>query len=174
MIDVQEYVARMDSLKQVPVSVARVLCKNGGDVIYQATLLAIAKNLPGMSARKTATGKLRWHEGELSKLSDPNAIYSSGDDLKKWVLAAYVEANAVEEGLGWVSTAWGKMWNEIGAAIAKLPVQIAMQINETAGALLGVPGWAVGVAVLSIVGVGVAAYTGVLDYGRSKILGGKR
>jgi hypothetical protein len=158
MIDIQAWQAQMNTIKQVPVSVARVLLKSGQDAIQRAMNVAKSKSLPGDTARETCFWKLVWHEEALAKLPDPNAMYSSGDDLKKWVLAAYVEANAAEEGALWIAQAWSQMWNEIGVALAKLPKQIAAQVNQTVGSLLGMPVWLMVLLGLTVVGGGVLVY----------------
>jgi hypothetical protein len=157
-VDVATWQRQMNTLKQVPVSVAKILLKSGRDAITRAKSIAAANNLPGGGARDNTAWKLQWHAETLSKLSDPNAMYSSGEDLKKWVLAAYVEANAAEEGALWIAAAWSQMWSEIGAAIANLPKIIAQKINEAAGELLGMPVWIVALGGLGILGVAAYAY----------------
>ena len=167
-VDVGAWQHQMNALKQVPVSVARVMLSWGTRAIMQAISVASRVSLPGDTSRQNVLGKLRWHAAQLSAITDPYAMYVSGDDLKKWVLAAYVEGNAAEEGAATVATAWGRMWNEIGVAIAALPVQIAAKINETTGALLGVPGWVVGVSVLGILGLAAYTYTKAVGGGHGK------
>jgi hypothetical protein len=167
-IDTGAWQRQMNTIKQVPVSVARIMLRSGQDAITRAQAIAAANNLPGDTARQNVKWKLAWHAESLANQKDPNAMYSSGDDLKKWALAAYVEANAAEEGAYWIAQAWSAMWSEIGAAIRALPVQIAQEVNKTAGALLGLPIWAIVVGAVGVVGLGVAVYSGVRasKYGR--------
>lgn len=161
-IDVAAYEHQMNALKQVPVSVARILVRSGSAAITNA--IATAKqpwykpNLPGETERNNVMWKLKWHDDALAKLTDGNAMYGSGDDLKKWVLAAYLDANAAEEGAAWIAPMWTQMWTEIGAAIAALPKAIAEKVNETAGALLGMPIWVIVLSGIGVLGVGVAVY----------------
>lgn len=154
-IDIAAYQRQMNTLKQVPASVAQILLGSGTQAITQANALAALRKLPGQAARDNVMWKLRWHQEQLAPRVDlrPETIYAHGDDLKKWVLAAFVEANAAEEGATWVATAWGRMWNEIAAAIARLPVAIATQVNQTAGALFGMPLWMVALGAVGVAGV---------------------
>lgn len=154
-IDVAAYQRQMNTLKQVPVSVAQILVGNATNALAQASGIAALKKLPGQTTRDNVMWKLKWHQDQLAPRADlrPETMYAHGDDLKKWVLAAFVECNAVEEGTSWVDGAWGRMWSEIGAALARLPVAIAAKVNETAGALFGIPFWAMALGALGVVGV---------------------
>lgn len=177
MIDTGAWAKQMNTLKQVPVSVARIMAKSGLDAITRAQAGAkqpwYVADLPGETRRNEVAWKLRWHDETLAKLLDNNAMYASGDDLKKWVLNAYLEANAVEEGAGWIATAWGRMWNEITAAIAALPKIIAAKVNETAASLFGLPGWAVGLGAVGLIGLLGYTYVAIIAKGHSRALGGK-
>ncbi len=157
-IDIAAYQRQMNTLKQVPASVAQIMLGSATQAITSAIARATALNLPGAQTRDNVMWKLRWHQDQLAPRADlhPETIYPHGDDLKKWVLAAYVEANAVEEGAGWITGAWSRMWSEIGAALARLPVAVAAKVNETAGALFGIPLWAMALGAL---GVGAVAYS---------------
>lgn len=169
-VDTGAWQRQMNTLKQVPVSVARILLRDGNDAIARAQTIASSKKLPGDTARSNVAWKLKWHEEALAKETNPHAMYASGDDLKKWCLAAYVEANAAEEGALWIGQAWSKMWNEIGAAIAALPAAIASKVNETAGALFGMPGWVVGLGALSIIAIGAGIYASTVGKGHNEAL----
>lgn len=157
-IDIAAYQRQMNTLKQVPASVAQILVGNATNALAQASGIAALKKLPGQTTRDSVMGKLKWHQEQLAPRADlrPETMYAHGDDLKKWVLAAFVECNAVEEGTSWVDGAWGRMWSEIGAALARLPVAVAAKVNETAGALFGIPLWAMALGALGVAGV---AYT---------------
>lgn len=155
---------RMDSLKQVTVGVAQELLKGGQAAIDGA--IAGAKqpwykpNLPGDASRATVKGKLQWHAATLAPLvGNKNAIYASGEDLKHWVLMAFREANAVEEGAAYIQSAWDEMWSQIAKAVAALPHDIAKKVGDVSfdivKAATGVPvwGWAIiGTVVLGGVG----------------------
>jgi len=98
----------------------------------------------------------------LAKLSDPTAIYASGDDLKKWCMQAFIDANAVEEGRARQEQIWTDMWTEIGAALAALPAEVAKAVVALPGkmfeAITGIPSWAFwvgGAVVVVLLGVGV-------------------
>lgn len=174
MIDIAAYQSQMNTLKQVPVSVAHILLTSGQNTINGA--LAKAKSsesvftgpLPGGTARANCAAHLKWHQDELQKYTDQNAMYPNADDLKKWVMQSYIEANAVEEGATWIAGAWSQMWAEIGQAIKALPVTIAAKINETASSLLGLPTWGIGLAVLGFAGI-----IGYLYLRPMRILGGR-
>lgn len=169
---------QMDALKQVPVGAARILLKGGanstGGMQAIASAIANAKqpwyraDLPGDTTRKNVQGHLQWHADALDKISDPNAIYASGADLKKWVMQAFIEQNATEEGAAEARQSWSKawsdwadMWVDIAQFIAALPREIAKKIVEN---VTGVPLWA-WVA-------GSAMLAGLLGYGVYKIASG--
>lgn len=178
-LDVGTLAQQFNTLKQVPVSVARILVKNGTDAINHANSVAQSKNsiitgpFPGGSDRAIVQGKLQWHANTLAGLSDPAAMYASGDDLKKVVTSAYIESNAADEGAAWISASWSQLWVDIKVAIAALPQQAAKLaaegakdvgsvINAAASNLIssatGLPTWVVvagGAAVLGLVGFGV-------------------
>lgn len=156
--DIAAWQRQMNTLKQVPVSVAHVLVRNGLSAISHAQSLARSRSLPGGTTRTNVARALKEHEARLATERDPNVMYAGGDDLKKQVLAAYIEDNAAEEGAGQASAAWSQMWSEIGVAIAALPVTVAEQVNKTAGALLGMPVWVLGVGALGILGVAGYAF----------------
>lgn len=160
MEDISARQQEMNQLKQVPVRVANVLLKHGLAAINGA--IADAKqpwyrpDLPGGTARNNALGHLQWHQNTLSGLAgklDDN--YASGDDLKKYVMQAFIEANAVSEGAStsvvsfptW--SEWKKMWTEIGEELAKLPAEMRKAAfsatNWLVRSVTGLPIWAWGV-----------------------------
>lgn len=161
---------QMNTLKQVPVSVAQALLKGGQQAIAHAQSVADAQNLPGSTARSNVFWKLQWHQDNLAKFASlPTAIYPSGDDLKKYVMASYVEENAVEEGSAWLSDSWDRMWTEIGHAIAALPAKVATVVHQevasVAESAFGFPLWAIG-TVIGIVVIGLG-YVGVKSFSSS-------
>lgn len=129
--------------------------------------------VPGATRRAEVAGKLRWHADNLAKVSptawqvykdfqsDPDAfkkagaklaaVYQSGADLKKWVMEAFKEANAIEEGAASLIASWDAMWREIGAAIAGLPDAMQKAIKETAWYLQA--GFWVAVGAVALTGV---------------------
>lgn len=142
MIDVGARAKEMNDLKQPTVSIARVLLKYGQQAIDMAIVqaskpraasmyLGQPTTLPGATARQEVKDHLQWHSKELLKYTDPNAFYPNADDLKKYVLAAYGEANAVEEGNAALDVMWGQMWAEIVDAISRLPKDIADKVSSS-------------------------------------------
>ena len=168
MIDIQSAQAEMNALKPVTVRVARALLTGGQKAIDGA--IAGAKqpwyksDLPGVKRRDEVAGKLRWHAETLAKITgDPNALYRSGDDLKRWTMNAYIEANAVSEGAAYLNMAWSQMWQEITAALAAIPRQVRDAMiaaaSGTVEAVTGIPIWgwfALGIATL--VGTGLLVW----------------
>lgn len=196
---------QMDSLKQVPVSVAQVLLKYGQQAIDYANQTAaiidlaqaqipFTEKLPGATRRAEVTGKLRWHKDALAKLapsamelaltkgnpealkasmSKMSATYASGADEKEWVLQAFIEANAVREGVTALTTMWNEMWAEIIEELKKLPAAVA----KAAGDVVKEVQWYAKAATWLIIGGGVLALgliaTGV-GVGVSNRISGKR
>ncbi len=163
----------MNQLRKVPVVVANVLLKYGMQAIQKAQQGARQPwykfDLPGDAKRNEVYWKLQWHLAELGKYAMvPNEIYPSADDLKKWVMQAFIEENAVEEGAA--DPTWKKAWSdyaqmmaEVGRVIATLPKEIAKAVGGTIGDVVqgatGIPiwGWA-------IIGTGVLGALGFFVY----------
>lgn len=170
MLDIGAAQLKMNALpKQLPAAMAQPLLKYGQQVIDQAIELATEKNLPGPTARKEVKDHLAWHANELGKLAmTPSAIYGSAADLEHWVMEAFIESNAVEEGAAWVDGAWDRMWAEIEANLAALPAKVQQAVQDAANYAVetttGLPLWAWSL----IIAGGVAA----LGYGAYKILQG--
>jgi hypothetical protein len=121
----------LDSIKQVPVTIAQTLLATGIQVINQARQIASENKLPGGTARDNVFWKLQWHAAELAKLAaTPNAFYASGADLKKWVMQAFVEYNAAEEGAEYLDSAWSAMWSEIKAKLAAMPAAVVSAVGD--------------------------------------------
>ncbi len=156
---------KFNALQQVPVSIARSLLKGGQIAIDQAIKSAkqpwYKPDLTGATARANVKGKLDWHTNMLSSLTDPNAMYSSGQDLIKWTRQAFIEANAVETGNETLSAAWDQMWLDIKAALLALPKEIADRVGSAIWGLLPWYAWA-----------GIAAGGGVVLYGLWRVLMG--
>lgn len=150
---------RFNDLKQTPVSVAQILLSNGQSAINRAMQLAKDKNLPNQNTLNTNYYKLQWHQTELAKYAaTPAAIYPSGADLQKWVMEAFINSNATDDGAAWIGTAWSAMWADIGRAIAALPTQVRKAVVTAVEGVLGVPMWALiagGIGVIGLVGYGV-------------------
>lgn len=161
--DLNAATQQMNTLKPVHVSVARALLKGGQSAINQANQIAhggtFSRDLPGQGARDKVYWGLDWHQKELAKRTDPTAIYEPGEDLKKFVLQAFIETNASEEGRTWQNAAWDQMWTEIGQAIADLPAKVAAIPGEVVKKVTGIPLWAWGLGALTLIGlVGFATY----------------
>jgi hypothetical protein len=171
--DIAEKRQQFNTLKQVPVCVARALLRGGQQVA--AATIEIAKGgifqreLPLLNTLKGTQAHLAWHQAQLDKLQDPAALYAPGEDLKKWVMQAFIDANAVEEGRAHQEQIWRAMWSDVGEAIASLPADAAKAVGQVARGLaqgivsgaadgLGVPPWVLwagGAAALGLAGLGV-------------------
>lgn len=162
MIDIGSAQLKMNGLKPVTVRIAQLLLKGGQDAINGAIAGArqpwYKKNLPGETARQEVFWKLDWHKNAIAQASggSPNAIYQPGDDLKKWAMQAFIEANAVEEGAAYLDAVWVQMWKDIGQALAELPAEIRKAVfsgtNWAVQSVTGLPIWAWG-----LIGVGAVA-----------------
>lgn len=168
MFDFNVEQRRMDALRNVPVSVAQILL-SGGMAAIQGAISAAKQpfykpDLPGDNARKNVLGKLQWHANTLAPLAGtPNAMYASGDDLKKTVLAAFRESNAAQEGAAYLEAAWQLMWSQISVALANLPKDVAKKVGETFGDVVknatGVPVWGWAIILTGVVaGLGFGIY----------------
>jgi len=157
---------QMNTIKQVTVAIGRAMLRGGQKVAAETIATAhgglFQSELPGITSLKNTQGHLQWHADALAKLSDPTAIYASGDDLKKWCMQAFIDANAVEEGRARQEQIWTDMWTEIGAALAALPAEVAKAVVALPGkmfeAITGIPSWAFwvgGAVVVVLLGVGV-------------------
>lgn len=155
---------KMDKLKPVTNGIAKSLVQHGLQVMSIAESTAKQHSLPGETDRLLAIGHLQWHVASIGKSpGGPNGLYGSADDLKKWVLQAFVEGNAVEEGAAYLEEAWSQMWAEIEKQLAELPKNIVQTIAKLPGkafeAVTGIPSWAfyLGTAAL-VAGVGYVGY----------------
>lgn len=181
MFDILAEQRKMNDLKIVTPRVARALLQGGQQAIQGAIEQASMKlwrrgELPGKTARDNVFWKLKWHEAEIAKLTDPNAIYKSFADLKKWVMQGFIEANAVEEGSA--VPIWGAMWEEIKAALAAIPSAVVdglkaaakkiEDIGDTAAFYTKVSFW---VALGAVGLVGYGGYKLLASQGASNVLG---
>lgn len=183
--DIASWQKQMNELKKVTILMAQVLVARGQEAIDGAIKASkqpwYKSDLPGETARNTVKGKLQWHADNLAKLapsawstyqkfqSDPDAfkkagaqlqaIYAPGSDLMKWVMQAFVEANAAEEGAAYLAAAWSAMWREIGAAIAALPAEAAKAVKGMAAGLKW--GLIIGGSALGVAAGGVLIYRAV-------------
>ena len=165
--NIQAQQRQMNTLKQVTVSVAKVLVRGAQKVANETITLAhggiFDKELPGITSLKNTQGHLQWHADKLAGLSDPMALYDSSDDVKKWAMQAWIDANAVEEGRARQGEIWDDMWTEIGQELAKMPAKIVKAVVALPGqafeGLTGIPSWVfwVGGGVL-VLGVGVGVW----------------
>lgn len=176
---------QMNALKAPTVAIARALLKGGqrvaADTIKLATGGLFERELPGITSLKKTQSHLEWHAAQLAPQTlSPMASYAPGDDLKKWVMQAYIDSNAAAEGRSWQDQAialaasdWVEMWTEIGEELMKLPATIAQGVGKAvaqvakaaasglAGGVadgLGIPTWVLvagGAALVVGVGVGV-------------------
>ncbi len=152
----------MNSLKLFTVAIARSVVKHGIQVANETIGSAENADLPGITSLRKTLGHLAWHADELAKQSDPTAIYAPTSDLKNWAIAAFVDANAVEEGSGRASQLWSSMWTEIGDELARMPAKIVATVAAVPGqifeAATGFPSWVLwvgGAVAFIVVGFGV-------------------
>ncbi len=168
MFDIGSAQLRMNALKPVTVGIAKSLVHGGQQVMAVAQKIARTKGLPDTNTLQTTVGHLQWHADKLAGIKDDNAIYASGDDVKKWGMQAFIESNAVEEGAAYLDEAWSAMWAEIGAKLAALPREIVQAAAKLPGqafeAVTGIPSWAFW--------LGAAVIVGGVVYGIFKILSG--
>lgn len=177
MFDLNTVQRNMNALAPVTVEIARILLRTGQSTITQAIEGAkqpwYKSDLPGATARGNVRDHLAWHATNLASIRGVNeqtTAYAAGDDLKKWVTEAFVEANAVEEGAAWLDAAWNQMWDEIQAKLAAIPravgQAVASVVKTTAGAAgqglaagFGMPTWLFWTAAAATVGgLGYVAY----------------
>jgi len=159
MFDLQQVQRDLHGLT-VTVEIARILAKSGSDVIAQAIAGAqqpwYKSDLPGETERKNVQDHLQWHVATLGRITgDPRSLYASADDLKKYVVMAFVDANAVEEGAAYLDAAWTAMWNEIQEKLRAMPKAMLKAAGNTVEWFTGVPLWAWiagGVATAGLVG----------------------
>lgn len=165
MFDIGNAQRNMNDLKPVTIEIARILLQGGQDAINGAVSGAkqpwYKSDLPGDTNRKEVAGKLQWHASNLAKFSSssPAMVYPSGDDLKKWTMAAYIEANAVEEGAAYLEDSWQKMWSEISSKLKAMPRAALSTTGDVVETVTGVPVWA-----WALGGVGVVALLGFAIY----------
>ncbi len=175
--DIADKRRQMDSIKKITVSIARAMLR-GGQQVAAATIETakggfLQRELPGITSLRKTASHLDWHAAELAKLGDPTAFYAPGEDLKKWTMQAFIDANAVEEGRASQEQIWQDMWTEIGAALIALPGDVAQGVGKAVGQVvkaaaaglaggvaegLGIPTWVLvagGAALVVGVGVGV-------------------
>lgn len=168
MFDIGQAQRTMNSLKPVTVGIAKSLVRGGQRVIAVAQVVSKANALPDTNTLATTAGHLQWHADKLASLKDDKAIYSSGDDAKKWTMQAFIESNAVEEGAAYLNEAWDAMWKEIATRLAELPKDVVQAVAKLPGAVFeavtGIPSWAFY--------VGAAAVAGLVGYGAYRVLAG--
>ncbi len=168
MFDIGSAQLKMNALKPVTVGIAKSLVHGGQQVMAVAQTIARTKGLPDTNTLQTTVGHLQWHADKLAAIKDDNAIYASGDDIKKWGMQAFIEANSVEEGAAYLDEAWSAMWAEISTKLQELPREILQAAAKLPGqafqGLTGIPPWAFW--------LGAAVIVGGLVYGIFKILSG--
>lgn len=181
---------QMNTLKQVTVSIARAMVKNAQrvvmDTLRNAEGSVFQRALPGITTLKKTQGHLQWHADMLAAFADPTAMYPHADDLKKWTMQAFIDANAVEEGRGAQEQVWQDMWTEIGEELMKLPSTVARAVAAIPGAIVegvtGIPMWAWtigGITVLGLLGFAIykivrGASPTVLRIAEKRLSGGSR
>ncbi len=175
MFDITSAARRMSGLKTVSVEIAKILIQRSMPVIK--TAIDFGAGMPGNETRKNTLAHIEWHANELinqvrngAKL---NSVYAPGNDLKKWALQAFIEANGVEAGLDAAAANWNAMWEEITEALKNLPETAAKAVVSAAAGVakgavegaFGVPWWVVALGAVTVaVGVGYG-----VNYVRGKL-----
>lgn len=175
MFDIGAEQIKMNGLKTVSLTIARSLVKHGLDVIGEAIDQANSSNLPGPTARTNCQAHLQWHQNKLAGLSGPpdSTMYDSADDVKKWCMQAYIEANSVQEGAEYISAAWASMWDEIEDGLKKIPAKLAKLPGQAIEAVTGIPWWLVYTGgALALGGIVYGIYKFATSEGGSRIIGG--
>lgn len=171
MFDISVVARNMNGLKVVSAEIAKILIQRSMPVAQTAIDFGARSNLPGGETRKNTLAHLQWHADKLVTLVRGglklNAVYPHGDDLKKWATQAYIEANAVGEGLDQVAAAWNQMWAEVVEAIKNIPETVLKAAGSIASGALkgaiegifGVPWWVVLIGATTVTaGVGYGIY----------------
>lgn len=165
--DIQMKQREMKGLKQVTVGVAQALLGGGQRAIDLARQLSQNYSFPKDNLRdiEESRGKLAWHAAAVAaQAATPQALYAHGDDLKKWVVQAFIEANVAEEGAityegMTVGQMWEDMWTVVKKELAKLPAALRSAIAAGIETVTGVPAWAWAVGSVAVLGLlGFAAY----------------
>lgn len=107
--DIASAQRQMNALKNVSVKAARVLIRGGLGIIDEALA---AGELGGKTSRENVRGHLKWHEDAANKISDLKASYPHANDLKDWVMRAYVESFAAGKAEK-VGSTWADMWKDV-------------------------------------------------------------
>jgi hypothetical protein len=108
---------------------------------------------------------LQWHADKLSMMQwgiPSDYVYDSGEDLKKWTMQAYIEANAAEEGAAYLEQSWNAMLAEIQQKLAAIPKAVRDAALAAASgafeAVTGVPLWAIILGGVAVAGIGGYVY----------------
>ncbi len=134
----------LNAIQPVHVAQARAMLASGQRAIAQAKDLAKGPpELPGATSRDKVAGKLDWHKNELAKAAASDAVYDPGADLRTWVLQAFIEYNAAEEGRGAATRNAQLLWDEMTTSLAALPYKVAAIPGQAFEAVTGVPPWLV-------------------------------
>lgn len=154
---------RLDKVP-VTVSVARAVVARAWRMIDQARQIVAAqgaRSLIGPRMIEAPAEHILWHRDKLAALpaaADPNAIYESADDLRKWAGEAYgilmtaTQERALQERIR------DEFWRDVGQAIKDLPARL--RPGNLFAWLTGLPLWAWALIAVGGAGaiVGVAAW----------------
>lgn len=176
---------QMNSLKQVPVSIALVLLKYGQQAIDYANQTAaivdlaqaqipFTQKLPGATRRAEVTGKLRWHKDQLATLApsalslaltggNPEALKANMAKMS----ATYVSGSDLRE---WVLqsfieanavregvSALSTMWDDMWTEIIEALKKLPVAVAKAAGNVVKEVQWYAKAATWLIIGGGVLA-----------------
>ena len=148
--------ANLNSIKQMPVGVARILLSGAQQAYNQAASIIAAANLPRPAGFVNTGGKLKWHTDTLATMTDPQAVYAPGNDLKQWVSEAYTALDVADYGAS--RAGWSTTWSKVADYVAALPKAIAAQVGNVLATAETAAKWGLGIT-LGVVGLlGYAAY----------------
>lgn len=139
---------KMNALKNVNSTQAQSLLRAG----YAAMDVADKVGTSDRKGRRVnIRGKLNWHTNELKKYA-LGVPYPPGDDLKKWVMEAFIEANVSAEGREYLDNVQRQLWSDLGSGLVDA-------VTNPIKTLTGVPGWVWTAGGAVVVGLlGFAAY----------------
>ena len=115
--DLNSATEKMNGVRVVSVAAARTMLETAQKIIDETIAAGkggwFSRSLPGETARKNVKGHLDWHAQRLSRLANPQDRYDAAEDLKKWVLQADIESNAIEDGRASRSRAMMEMFTRL-------------------------------------------------------------
>lgn len=162
MFDLGAARKEMDGYRNLPVGAAQKVLARGQAAIDRAISVShhwFTPNLPGEGERTNVQGHLNWHDVELKKVANNQyAPYVAAADLKEWVLRAFEEQNAAEEGQNDATFLkamgdWADMWVEVGKWLADHAEKVAVEAGKVVATVMSLPGKVASTALEKATGV---------------------